>query len=221
MVKNVNIIREVRKSKGLTLEQLAQMTGYSMSTLEKVEKCQRRLKGYFLDEVANALDVEPEYLANGQNVDSDARVVESNNNFVEKRRKYMSLNEPNTPTYSALSKIKHYRNNGLRVPKNQIPNDIIGHAMLFKDTNSFAITLPSVDEKIEFAVPWIEPGAILYCSKSVPLKKGKLVVISCADFFEVGVIEAIKNNDVSVNCMSADAKVCPSEDVFVVTAIDL
>lgn len=52
-----NRIREIRKSKGLTIEELAEETGLSVSYTGRLEKGERRLSVDLLDRFAKALDV--------------------------------------------------------------------------------------------------------------------------------------------------------------------
>ncbi|MGV2049040.1 XRE family transcriptional regulator [Agrobacterium sp. 22-209-1] len=57
-----NRIREIRKSKGLTIEELAEETGLSVSFTGRLEKGERRLSVHHMDLFAAALAVEPQDL---------------------------------------------------------------------------------------------------------------------------------------------------------------
>jgi len=54
-----NRIREVRKERGMTLEELGEKAGMHYTTVAKLEKSQRGLKLAYLAAIANALNVEP------------------------------------------------------------------------------------------------------------------------------------------------------------------
>jgi transcriptional regulator with XRE-family HTH domain len=60
-----NRIREIRKSKGLTIEELAEETGLSVSYTGRLEKGERRLSVDHMDLFAKALDVAPQDLLAG------------------------------------------------------------------------------------------------------------------------------------------------------------
>ena len=63
-----NRVREIRKSKGLTMEQLAERVGLALNkpthftTIAKIERSQRQISGEMLRAISVALDVNPEQI---------------------------------------------------------------------------------------------------------------------------------------------------------------
>lgn len=62
-------IRELRKGRGLTLEQLAEMVGVSVPHLSEVERGKKNLNNHLLVRLSGALNVRPEALLSDQDDD--------------------------------------------------------------------------------------------------------------------------------------------------------
>ncbi len=55
-------IRELRKSKNLTLAQLAEMVGVSIPHISEIERGKKNLNNHLMERIADALQVEPSAL---------------------------------------------------------------------------------------------------------------------------------------------------------------
>lgn len=59
-MQNINYserIKSLRKSKGLTQQQLADQTGLSLRTIQRVEKGTEEISGYSLNQISKVLDI--------------------------------------------------------------------------------------------------------------------------------------------------------------------
>lgn len=70
-----NRVREIRKSRGLTLEKLAEKTGLSVSQLSRIEKHDRGWSVTSLPKIAKALNVDIGELLDASNAWQDAKVL--------------------------------------------------------------------------------------------------------------------------------------------------
>lgn len=182
-----NKIREIRKAQGHTLETLSEMMGVSQSSIEKVEKGQRRLKQYFLVRAAEALRVDPHELANGQEIDQEARISSV-------------INKPgaNDPNIFTNRSIQLFKSSGLGIPKEQTASFVACPSTIWDDPSAFAVTIPVVPDNLEEVAPWLGAGTVCFCSSKAPLSKGGLVVADRGDNYSISQIEGF--SDSTIKC---------------------
>lgn len=164
MSENINIIREIRLQRGLTLHQLAEQMVVSPSTLEKVEKGQRRLKTYFLEAAAQALNVDKHRLANGQLVDVEARVVGP-------------IRKPSGEDQGAVvQSIPMYGAAGGAQAQEGKLFYIANIADLFHCEGAFAVQVGDLGERYK-NIPWFRAGCLLYCHPTAFVAENSLCVV--------------------------------------------
>ena len=203
----VNLIRDVRLSKNLTLHQLAEDMGVSVSALEKVEKGQRRLKQYFLEAAAKALNEDPHRLANGQPIDQEARVVGP----VKKPKS--SDNRPHVTSIPMYRAAKYY------ATRQKLHAYIANIPSLTMYEEAFAIEIGHVSDEINAVTPFIEPGVRLYCHPEVYPGRGHLVVWDAGDKLVPGVIASRDENTALIKDFRNNEHNAPTADVYRVEAI--
>lgn len=83
----MNRIKELRKDRGLTQEQLAAMVGYDTSTIQRLESGKRKLKLPQIIALAQALKVPPgDIISNPDNPSPAAELVELLQNMGEEEQ---------------------------------------------------------------------------------------------------------------------------------------
>lgn len=164
MSDNMNIIREIRLQRGLTLHQLAEQMAVSPSTLEKVEKGQRRLKTYFLETAAQALNVDKHRLANGQLVDVEARVVGP---IRKPSGEDLGSVVQSIPMYGAAG--------GAHAQKHKV-GFIANIPDLYHCEGAFAVQVGDLGERYK-NIPWFRAGCLLYCHPTAFVAENCLCVV--------------------------------------------
>jgi transcriptional regulator with XRE-family HTH domain len=164
MSDNMNIIREIRLQRGLTLHQLAEKMAVSPSTLEKVEKGQRRLKTYFLETAAQSLSVDKHRLANGQLVDVEARVVGP---IRKPSGEDLGTVVQSIPMYGAFR--------GAKVKESTLTY-IANIPDLYHCEGAFAVQVGDLGERYK-NIPWFRAGCLLYCHPTAYVSENSLCVI--------------------------------------------
>lgn len=164
MSENINIIREIRLQRGLTLHQLAEQMVVSPSTLEKVEKGQRRLKTYFLEAAAQALNVDKHRLANGQLVDVEARVTGP---IRKPSGEDLGAVVQSIPMYGAAG--------GAQAQEHKV-GYIANIPDLFHCEGAFAVQVGDLGERYK-NIPWFRAGCLLYCHPTAFVAENSLCVI--------------------------------------------
>ena len=203
----VNLIRDVRLSKNLTLHQLAEDMGVSVSALEKVEKGQRRLKQYFLDAAAKALNEDPHRLANGQPIDQEARVVGP-----VKKPKGLD-NRPHITSIPLYRAARHY------AVREKLHSYIANIPSLTMYEDAFAIEIGHVCDEFNRLTPFIEPGVRLYCHPEAYPGRSNLVVWDAGDKLIPGVIATRDEHTALIKDFLNNGHHAPTSEVFRVEAM--
>lgn len=209
-MENLNKIREIRKSQGHTLHSLSEMMGVSASALEKVEKGERRLKQYFIARAAQVLKVDPHELANGQEIDQEARITPVVNK--------PGLDQPNILQSRS---IRVYHSMGMTIPKDQAATYIACPSTVWADENSFAVSIPVVPEEVESVVPWLTAGTVCFASNKAPFRKGGLVVVETAGQFILAQIESFTQDAVKVSTWVGNKSEVAADKIYPVVTINL
>lgn len=209
-MENTNKIREIRKAQGHTLETLSELMGVSQSSIEKVEKGQRRLKQYFLVRAAEALRVDPHDLANGQEVDLEARIAST-------------VRKPGigVPNILQNRSIQLYKSRGLSVPKDQTPIYTACPSTVWADENAFAVSVPVVPDDLEAVAPWLKPGTVCFCTKQSPFEKGGLVVVDRGEHFVLAQLDGFAETTVKLDPWIGQSFEADPDSVYPVVTIDL
>ncbi|MEX1550407.1 helix-turn-helix domain-containing protein [Enterococcus sp. C50] len=134
-MKNIlgSVIKNIRKSKGLTQSELSNLTGFSQNTISNHENMKRSLDELDINIYAKALNVTPQYLfeqANGKNQVS-YRDLEDNNK-AELLSIYSKLNTVNQKATYDFAKQKLDEQNKI-VSLNTSDNEIFTLAAHSKD----------------------------------------------------------------------------------------
>lgn len=206
----MNKIREIRKSQGHTLQSLSEMMGVSASALEKVEKGERRLKQYFIARAAQVLKVDPHELANGQEIDQEARIA----SVVHKP----GVDQPNILQNRS---IRVFNSTGMSIPKDQATNYTACPSTVWADENSFAVSIPVVPEEVESVVPWLTAGTVCFASNKAPFRKGGLVVVDQGDQFVLAQIQSFSQDAVNVAPWNGKKMEVGADKIYPVVTINL
>lgn len=206
----MNKIREIRRSQGHTLETMSDLMGVSQSALEKVEKGQRRLKQYFLVRAADVLKIDPHELANGQDVDQEARITSV-------------INKPGSDQPNVLQNrsIRVFKSSGLSIPKDQPQSFTACPSTVWADEAAFGVTIPVVPDDIEAVVPWLQAGTICFASSQASLSKGGLVVADRGENYVIAKINSFSESSITCEPFIGDAFEVDPKAVYPVVTINL
>lgn len=129
-MRHKNRIRELRTLKGLTLDQLAEKTGYSLPQIQKLEVGERRLNEDNMRSIAAALDVPqqdllevPTGLSRGNLYKVDEPLMKEAAHAIEvsaqAMRTHLSLAQMMTCTVHLYNHVMEYRSQGKEAEPNE------------------------------------------------------------------------------------------------------
>ena len=168
-----NRVRDVRKSRGLTLEKLAELTGISVSQLSRIEKHDRGWSVTSFPKIAEALNVEVGELLDASNAWQDVPLLGSFGQNVWMRFKSAGKSTPTVRMPSAIGNViavsiigpalypRYTEGDVLAVAEDPVdPTECYGRECLIStDTSYFAI---------KTVQPGIQPGHLTLLSHNEP-----------------------------------------------------
>ena len=176
-----NRVREIRKSRGLTLEKLAELTGISVSQLSRIEKHDRGWSVTSFPKIAEALNVDVGELLDASNAWQDVPLLGSFGQTVWARFKSAGKSTPTVRMPSAIGNVlavsitgpilypRYTEGDVLAVMEDSVdPKDWIGRECLIStDTHYFAI---------KHVQPGLKPGHFTLLSHNEPPVINRAVV---------------------------------------------